>query len=72
MQGGGRLGKDALARLPARHLPRAMLGRTKTVFQVPMQRWLSHHRNGGNGGKDQVPERVAAIRQWAHTVASAR
>jgi asparagine synthase (glutamine-hydrolysing) len=62
-------GKDMLSRAPARRLPEAMLGRAKTGFQVPLQRWLNKR---ADLGKAPMPEHVSAIRAWARLVAGAQ
>ncbi|MFT5448863.1 MAG: asparagine synthase (glutamine-hydrolyzing) [Gammaproteobacteria bacterium] len=62
-------GKDLLARSPARRLPSSMLGRSKTGFQVPLQRWM---QASGSAVKEKVPGHVAAVRQWAQRVARAQ
>ncbi len=50
--------KRAMAQTPARMLPRAVLGRPKTGFSVPVRDWLS--------GEDREQER--GLRGWARTV----
>ena len=64
-----RQGKELLARSPARRLPLSMLGRSKTGFQVPLQRWM---QTSGSAVKGTLPGHVAAVRQWAQRVARAQ
>ena len=58
MQSLGLTGKQAMARSTFKHLPDAILNRSKTGFTVPVRQWLLDDKNSAERG----------LRGWANTV----